>query len=66
MSPRVFDSLVAALIRIGLLVGLVIMLIAENAQAKRSLVPHISVPGTVAAPGRVFPAVKAPDTPFSR
>ena len=32
MTPRVFDSLVAALIRIGLLLALVIMLMAENAQ----------------------------------
>lgn len=34
MSPRVFHALVAALIRIGLLLALVIMLMAENAQAQ--------------------------------
>lgn len=34
MSPRVFQTLVAALIRIGLLLALVIMLMAENAQAE--------------------------------
>jgi hypothetical protein len=34
MTPRVFHSLVAALIRIGLLLALVIMLMAENAQAQ--------------------------------
>jgi hypothetical protein len=36
MTPRLFDSLVGALIRIGLLLALVIMLMAENAQAARS------------------------------
>jgi hypothetical protein len=35
MTPRLFDSLVGALIRIGLLLALVIMLMAENAQASR-------------------------------
>lgn len=34
MSPRVFRSLVAALIRIGLLLALVIMLMAEKSQAQ--------------------------------
>jgi hypothetical protein len=34
MSPRVFHALVAALIRIGLLLALVILLMAENAQAQ--------------------------------
>lgn len=34
MSPRVFHALVAALIRVGLLLALVIMLMAENAQAQ--------------------------------
>ena len=34
MTPRGFDSLMAALIRIGLLLALVIMLIAENAHAQ--------------------------------
>ena len=38
MSPRVFHSLVGALIRIGLLLALVIMLMAENAQAQLPLV----------------------------
>jgi hypothetical protein len=37
MTPRVFHSLVAALIRIGLLVALAIMLMAENAQAHAAL-----------------------------
>jgi hypothetical protein len=41
MSPRVFDSFMAALIRIGLLVALVIMLIAEKSQAQISVQPHI-------------------------
>jgi hypothetical protein len=35
MSPRVIHSLSAALIRIGLLLALVVMLVAENAQATR-------------------------------
>lgn len=34
MSPRVFDAFMAALIRLGLLVALVIMLVAEKAQAQ--------------------------------
>lgn len=34
MSPRVLDALMAALIRLGLLVALVIMLVAEKAQAQ--------------------------------
>jgi hypothetical protein len=34
MTQRVSESLVAALIRIGLLLALVIMLMAENAQAQ--------------------------------
>ncbi len=33
MSPRASNTLVAAVIRIGLLLALVIMLMAENAQA---------------------------------
>ncbi len=56
MSPRAFDSLMAALIRIGLLLALVIMLIAENAQAKRFLAP-LSVRGAVTAPGSTVPAL---------
>ena len=59
MSPRVFDSLVAALIRIGLLLALVIMLIAENAQAKRFLAPHLRAQGTIAVPGGTRPLMKA-------
>jgi|GEM_PF-4175678 len=39
MSPRVFHALVTALIRIGLLLALVIMLMAENAQAQPVLRP---------------------------
>lgn len=39
MSPRVFHALVTALIRIGLLLALVIMLMAENAQAQPILRP---------------------------
>ena len=34
MTPRIFHSLVAVLIRVGLLLALVIMLMAENAQAQ--------------------------------
>jgi hypothetical protein len=34
MTQRASESLVAALIRIGLLLALVIMLMAENAQAR--------------------------------
>ena len=34
MTPRLFDSLVGALIRIGLLLALVIMLMAENARSR--------------------------------
>ena len=59
MSPRVFDSLVAALIRIGLLLALVIMLIAENAQAKRAPAPPSSVPQTVAVPDSAFSLLQA-------
>jgi hypothetical protein len=43
MTPRVFDSLVAALIRIGLLLALVILLMAENAQAQRVNAQRVSV-----------------------
>ena len=44
MTQRASESLVAALIRIGLLLALVIMLMAENAQAQS---PHalFSPPG---------------------
>jgi hypothetical protein len=44
MTQRASESLVAVLIRIGLLLALVIMLMAENAQAQ---VPHalFSPPG---------------------
>jgi hypothetical protein len=58
MSPRAFDSLMAALIRIGLLLALVIMLIAENAQAKRFLAPQLSVRGAIAVPGSAAPLLK--------
>ena len=58
MSPRAFDSLMAALIRIGLLLALVIMLIAENAQAKRFLAPHLSVRGAITTPGSAVPQLK--------
>jgi hypothetical protein len=34
MTPRVFRSFMGALIRIGLLLALVILLMAENAQAQ--------------------------------
>jgi hypothetical protein len=34
MTPRVFQSFMGALIRIGLLLALVILLMAENAQAQ--------------------------------
>jgi hypothetical protein len=40
MSPRGFDSLMATLIRIGLLLALLIMLMAENAHAQPSLIRH--------------------------
>jgi hypothetical protein len=39
MTQRASESLVAALIRVGLLLALAIMLMAENAQAKPSS-PH--------------------------
>jgi hypothetical protein len=48
----------AALIRIGLLLALVIMLIAENAQAKRFLAPQLSVRGVITAPGSGAPMLK--------
>jgi hypothetical protein len=38
MSPRASNTLVAALIRIGLLLALVIMLMAENAQAQHNVI----------------------------
>lgn len=47
MSPRVFSSLVAALIRIGLLLALVIMLMAENAQAQPVVVQPVCSPAGV-------------------
>ena len=43
MTPRVFNSLVAALIRIGLLLALVILLMAENAQAQRVNAQRVNV-----------------------
>jgi hypothetical protein len=44
MTQRASESLVAALIRVGLLLALVIMLMAENAQAQTA--PHHSRNGS--------------------
>ena len=45
MTPRIFHSLVAVVIRVGLLLALVIMLMAENAQAR----PTFTQPGCTPA-----------------
>jgi hypothetical protein len=56
MTQRASESLVAALIRVGLLLALVIMLMAENAQAQppshlsptaKSASTQLRVPSTV-------------------
>jgi hypothetical protein len=44
MTQRVSESLVAVLIRIGLLLALVILLMAENAQAQPRFVKLRTVP----------------------
>jgi type III secretory pathway component EscT len=53
MTPRASHSLVAALIRIGLLLALVIMLMAENAQAQRNAQPMNTQRVSVASHDRV-------------
>jgi hypothetical protein len=50
MTQRASESLVAALIRIGLLLALAIMLMAENAQAQSLLVSARSHPPRVGNP----------------
>ena len=47
MTQRASESLVAALIRVGLLLALAIMLMAENAQAQ-PLSPHLRTGHTTA------------------
>ncbi len=60
MSPRVFRSLVAALIRIGLLLALVIMLMAEKSQAQ----PLAPAAGARDVHGDLFQMARhAPRTP---
>lgn len=44
MTPRLFDTLVAAVIRVGLLLALVIMLMAENAQAQSPALNPTALP----------------------
>jgi hypothetical protein len=46
MTQRASESLVAALIRVGLLLALAIMLMAENAQAQPSS-PHSRTGNTI-------------------
>jgi hypothetical protein len=54
MSPRASNTLVAAVIRIGLLLALAIMLMAENAQAQRVNTQRVNVASTrsIRPPGR--------------
>ena len=54
MSPRASNTLVAAVIRIGLLLALAIMLMAENAQAQRVNTQRVNVASkcSVRRPGR--------------
>jgi TonB family protein len=58
MTQRASDSLVAVLIRVGLLLFLAIMLMAENALAQTSQTPASSAQ-TSAAPATVSPASEA-------
>lgn len=44
MAPRVFDSLIATLIRIGLLIALVVLLMAEKAQTSGASFSHAAKP----------------------
>jgi type III secretory pathway component EscT len=53
MTQRASESLVAALIRIGLLLALAIMLMAENAQAQS----HLTQPGIHAGSTRTLPSL---------
>jgi hypothetical protein len=53
MTQRASESLVAVLIRIGLLLALVIMLMAENAQAQS----HLTHPGIHAGSTRTLPSL---------
>ena len=46
MTQRASESLVAALIRVGLLLALAIMLMAENAQAQPSSTQSLTGPTT--------------------
>jgi hypothetical protein len=48
MTQRASESLVAALIRVGLLLALAIMLMAENAQAQPLKTPTGSHPSRIA------------------
>jgi hypothetical protein len=50
MTQRASESLVAALIRIGLLLALAIMLMAENAQAQSFTVSTRSHPARASSP----------------
>ncbi len=52
MTQRASESLVAALIRVGLLLALAIMLMAENAQAQPSF-PHSRTGHTTCLPSQI-------------
>jgi hypothetical protein len=63
MTQRASESLVAALIRVGLLLALVIMLMAENAQAQS---PHQAGPPRNGNPTRLQLPLHAAGTQTNR
>jgi hypothetical protein len=66
MTQRASESLVAALIRIGLLLALAIMLMAENAQAQSIAVSTRSQPRRVGNPTSLQLQVHAASTRTNR
>ncbi len=62
MTQRASESLVAALIRIGLLLALAIMLMAENAQAQSLPVSARAHPSQVGSPTGLQPQILAAGT----